>query len=509
MRRAHWRRGLGARSAPAVDSTHGRIFKVTGDGVLVEFASAVNAVECAVDLQRGMAEANAGVRGRHIVLRIGINLGDVIVEGGDLYGEGVNIAARLEAIAEPVRVYRYAWSGVTIPRPALALPDKPSIAVLPFPNMSGDPEQEYFSDGITEDIITELSRFRSLFVIARNSSFAFRGERIDIAEIARRAGRRNTSWRAASAGPAIGSASPPSSSTRRAARICGPSATTGSWRTSSPSRTRSCKPSWRRWPGAWKWPAPKSPNASRPRASSPTIRPARPGAAEPRGGGAQCRSPPPVREGDRAGPAIRGRPRLSSLGDLRSMDQRPRPGSSICALATARQALALDENDSRCHRILSSIYAHLRQHRPCRIPSDEASPSIPTTRSPRYDRARLLRYLGRAEEGIEWARKAMRLNPYHPTGTGTALLACCTPRGATRRHWMPTAGSPIAPPSYHAYVAACHAELGQMEEARAQPPWRSKRDPTSPVGPGARACPSRTRPTCSVSSTAAQGGLPE
>jgi adenylate cyclase len=210
---------------PLVARYRGRIFKVAGDGALIEFASAVNAVECAIELQRGMTEANASVpEDRHIVLRIGVNLGDVMVEGGDLYGDGVNIAARLEAIAEPgsilvsgtthdyvrnkvkagfddlgtqslkniaepVRVYRVRLEPAgEIQRPVLALPDKPSIAVLPFVNMSGDPEQQYFSDGVTEDIITELSRFRSLFVIARNSSFAFRDKAMKVQDIARELG---------------------------------------------------------------------------------------------------------------------------------------------------------------------------------------------------------------------------------------------------------------------------------------------------------------------------------
>ena len=209
---------------------HGRIVKLMGDGTLVEFSSVVDAVECAVAVQRGMAVRNAGVpEDTRIVLRIGINLGDVIVEGDDIYGDGVNVAARLQEIAasggvclsgtvhehvkgkvdlafedtgeqrvkniaEPVRVYRWTNAATdTMPSTAgagegLTLPDKPSIAVLPFTNMSGDPEQEYFSDGITEDIITELSRFRSLFVIARNSSFTFKGQAVDVTEVGRKLG---------------------------------------------------------------------------------------------------------------------------------------------------------------------------------------------------------------------------------------------------------------------------------------------------------------------------------
>jgi TolB-like protein len=212
--------------APLVAKYDGRVFKITGDGVFIEFASAVNAVQCAVDLQRDMAAANTGQpAARHIVLRIGINLGDVMVEGSDLYGDGVNVAARLETIAEPggillsattfdhvkgklkiefgdlglqslkniaepVRAYRVAGTSAATTALSKLASDKPSIAVLPFNNMSADPEQEYFSDGITEDIITELSRFHSLSVIARNSSFSFKGRSVSISEIARALGVR-------------------------------------------------------------------------------------------------------------------------------------------------------------------------------------------------------------------------------------------------------------------------------------------------------------------------------
>ena len=208
---------------PILASYQGRIFKFVGDGILAEFSSAVDAVECAVDLQRGMAGANENQpEDRRVVLRIGVNLGDVIVEGDDLYGDGINLAARLEQLAEPggifvsattydharnkvktsfedlgtyslkniaapVRVYRIA----DLPQASAGIPkkvsDKPSVAVLPFVNLSGDSEQQYFSDGITEDIITELSRFRSLFVIARNSSFQYRAA-ADVKQVGRALG---------------------------------------------------------------------------------------------------------------------------------------------------------------------------------------------------------------------------------------------------------------------------------------------------------------------------------
>jgi adenylate cyclase len=237
---------------PKIAEHRGRIVKTTGDGLLGEFASVVDAVRCAVAVQQAIPERNTGVAAENrIELRIGINLGDVIVEGDDLYGDGVNIAARIEALADaggvfvsntvhdhvrdrlpfvfedlgeqqvkniarPVRVYRVratlthpaasapgsplsrnAGEGAERQRreagegnPALPLPDKPSIAVLPFANMSGDPEQEYFADGMVEEIITALSRIRWLFVIARNSSFTYKGRAVDVKLVGRELGVR-------------------------------------------------------------------------------------------------------------------------------------------------------------------------------------------------------------------------------------------------------------------------------------------------------------------------------
>ncbi len=219
---------------PKIAEHKGRIVKLMGDGTLAEFTSVIGAVLCAVEIQQGMAERNAvAARDRRMEFRIGINLGDVIVDGEDIYGDGVNVAARLEALAEPggvcvsgtaydivhdkldlafdsmgeqrvknidkpVRAYRtrpagrpeFSDSDAGAAAPALELPDKPSVAVLPFVNMSTDPEQEFFADGISEDIITELSKFRSLFVIARNSSFAFRGRSVDVKEVSAKLGVR-------------------------------------------------------------------------------------------------------------------------------------------------------------------------------------------------------------------------------------------------------------------------------------------------------------------------------
>jgi TolB-like protein/class 3 adenylate cyclase len=219
---------------PTIAKHRGRIVKTTGDGMLVEFASAVDAVRGAVEIQRGVAEQNASIpQDQRIEFRVGIHVGDIIVDDNDIFGEGVNVAARLESIADAGGVcisndaYRQVRGKVEIvcddmgPQPlkniaepmkawrvrltvqsssvvrstgnnpqALPLPDKPSIAVLPFQNMSGDPEQEYFVDGMVEDIITALSRFKSLFVIARNSSFTYKGNPVDIKQVGRELGVR-------------------------------------------------------------------------------------------------------------------------------------------------------------------------------------------------------------------------------------------------------------------------------------------------------------------------------
>ncbi|HEY8874257.1 MAG TPA: tetratricopeptide repeat protein [Stellaceae bacterium] len=218
---------------PGIAEHKGRIVKTTGDGLLVEFASVIDALRCATAWQGGMAERNAAIpTERRIEFRIGINVGDIVVEDGDIFGDGVNVAARLEGLAEPggicvsarvqedtagrldlafedigeqelkniarkVRVYRVGprpsrpHAGETpAVQPGLALPDKPSIAVLPFQNIGGDPEQEYFTDGMVEEIITALSRIRWLFVIARNSSFSYKGQAVDVKQVGRELGVR-------------------------------------------------------------------------------------------------------------------------------------------------------------------------------------------------------------------------------------------------------------------------------------------------------------------------------
>jgi adenylate cyclase len=222
--------------APAIAEHTGRVFKLMGDGLLAEFGSVVDAVQCAVKIQEGMVERNAAMSAvEPVKLRIGINLGDVIAEGSDIYGDGVNVAARLEGLAEPggicvsSTVYQnvkaklgldfedlgpqqvkniaepvHAYRVVVGQAPAmaashgtvssggadLALPEKPSIAVLPLDNLSNDPEQDYLADGISEDLITALSKIRWLFVIARNSTFTYKGQAVEVKQVARELGVR-------------------------------------------------------------------------------------------------------------------------------------------------------------------------------------------------------------------------------------------------------------------------------------------------------------------------------
>src|SRR3954467_1809082 len=219
---------------PKIAEHHGRIVKNTGDGAIAEFASVVDAVRCADEIQRGMAEQNIDVpQDKRIELRIGIHVGDIIIEENDILGDGVNIAVRLEGIAEPggisisddarrqirgkvditfedlgsqslkniaepMRVWRVP-NGRAVPAvptrlrvddASLTLPDKPSIAVLPFTNLSSDPEQDYFADGMAEDIITGLSRSKLLFVIARNSTFTYKGKAVDPRQVGHELGVR-------------------------------------------------------------------------------------------------------------------------------------------------------------------------------------------------------------------------------------------------------------------------------------------------------------------------------
>jgi adenylate cyclase len=265
-----------------INSSGGKVLRYAGDAILATFPSVVQAVEISTDIQSKLVDDNAAFAEQaRVHIRIGINLGDVIEDRGEVFGDGVNLAARLEANAEPggICISSMVWeqcqgkisstfvdggeqqfkninrpvrtfhwepgaerSGIDFPNNNDPSRSKPSIAVLPFDNMSGDPEQEYFSDGITEDIITEISRFRSLFVIARNSSFAFKGQAIDVTDVAEKLGVQYV---------VEGSVRKAGERIRITAQlieastgiICGRNGTTGTWRTSSRFKTRSLRKS--------------------------------------------------------------------------------------------------------------------------------------------------------------------------------------------------------------------------------------------------------------------------
>jgi len=494
---------------PLVAKHSGRIVKLMGDGALVEFASAVNAVQCAGELQEAMAAANRDIpEYRRIVLRVGVNLGDVIVEGSDLYGDGVNIAARLEALAEPgsvflsqtvvnhvrgkvpfdfedrgehslknmaepVHVYRMSAAPIQAGRTTsseAAPSSKPSIAVLPFENLSGEPEQAYFSDGVTEDIITELSRFRSLFVIARNSSFAFRGERIDVVEIARRLGVQYVM----------------EGSVRRVGdrvRITAQLIDGGT--------------------GAHIW----ADRYDRELADIFAVQDevVRTVVASVAGqmqvAGAQVAKRKLPESMVAYDYVLRGLEQLNLEGEghnaeahrlfEKAVELDPEyavghaylglaiyvqwavgadrePARLEPALASARRALALDESDSRCHRILSYIYAHLRQFDRAEFHSERSITLNPNDALAALGRGTVLREIGRPEEAVEWARRAIHLNPYHPNWYWLSVARVLHEAGHYAEALDAYARIANRPSFYHAYVAACHAELGQMEEAKAQ-----------------------------------------
>jgi adenylate cyclase len=489
---------------PLVARHQGRIFKVAGDGVLVEFGSAVNAIQCAVQLQQAMATANRELPDDyHIVLRVGVNLGDVMVEGSDLYGDGINIASRLEAlaepggilvagtaydyvrnkvkvgfddlgsqtlknIAEPVHTYRVAGTPAIAVAATKPVTDKPSIAVLPFVNLSGDPEQTYFSDGVTEDIITELCRFRSLFVIARNSSFAFRGERIDFAEVARRLGVQYI---------VEGSVRKAGNRIRITAQLIEAANAAHLW---AERYDRELADIFAVQDEVVR--ALVAAVAGRVEvAGAEVARRKRPeslvaydlvlqGMERLNLGGGQQHSAEAHHlfqkavEIDPQYPI--GHAYLALAIWLGWLDNRGAGGLER-ALASAQRAVGLDESDSRCHRILSSIYAHLRRYDLAELHSEKSLALNPNDALAAVYRGALLRWFGRGEESVEWYRKAMRLNPYHPNWYWNSMAHAMHSAGLYAEA-LDAYGRVAEPPSFHdAYVAACHAELGEMEKARA------------------------------------------
>jgi adenylate cyclase len=490
---------------PMATVYRGRTIKLMGDGALMEFGSVIDAVAFAVNVQRAMSERNDGVPAdRRIVYRVGINIGDVIVDHHDIYGDGVNIAARLEQLAdpggicvaqnvfnqvrskldvsfadmgdqrlknipEPVRAYRIVMGDERVAQPAvrarnpLPLPDKPSIAVLPFDNMSGDPEQEYFADGLTEDIITELSRFQSFFVIARHSTFVYKGKAVTVQEVGRELGVHYV---------VEGSVRKAGSRFRVTVQLI--DATNGShvW--------------------AERYDHDVTDIFDLQDEVSKAIVAAIPGRLE----SADLKRVKRKRPEDMAvyDYVLRGKmhhhrtTRDDNSEALRLLDKAIEMDPEFaeayawkaCTLgqalargfgenkeelfaqdvAAVEMALSLDDNNFECHWIMCEVRMMVGRLEEAELHHQKAFDL--NSNDPRVlaQRSELLTWLGRAEEGVHWAHQAMRLDPYNAAGRahllGRALYM------ARRYAEAIEAFKQVRTPSFRclAEAAACHADLG-------------------------------------------------
>jgi adenylate cyclase len=504
---------------PAIAKNRGRIIKTTGDGLLVEFQSVADAVQCAVEIQRRMARRNADVPpARWIQFRIGINLGDVIVDDNDIFGDGVNVAARLEQAAEPggicvsgavrdqvgnrlenvafadlgeqnvkniarpIRVYRIlleadangAPAGEQPAKPAgppvVTIAKKPAIAVLPFANMSGDPEQEFFADGLTEDIITELSRFRDLLVISRNSAFVHKGKAVKVQDIAREFGVEYV---------LEGSVRKAGERVRVTVQLIDGETDRHIWAERYDRRLEDIFAIQDEVTGAVAATLPgRVEAATHDRAKR---KPTDNMAAYECVLAAKVLHHRSTREDNAAA--------LTLLDRAVALDPNYAHAHAWKACVTGQQwvygwcadpdsarerianeleiTLALDENDSDVHRILAALNLIRGDHDKAAYHQERA-----LALNPNYDlvvvqQGEILTWLGRPQEGIDWIKKAMRLNPYHPerfwNHLGRAYFV------ARRYPEAVEAFSRIRRPDYthHAFLAAALAEIGDATAAAA------------------------------------------
>jgi adenylate cyclase len=489
---------------PAIARHRGRIFKQMGDGLLAEFASAVDGVECAAAIQRMMEEANRDAPDMRIKLRIGLHVGDVIVEGDDRHGEAVNIAARLQQsaepgdicvsrrvmdlagqkvefgfelrgeeqlknIADPVAVYSVRSDGAAA-KPAPPLPGKPSIAVLPFQNLSADPAQEYFSDGITEDIITELSRFRSLFVTARNSSFVYRGTAVDVRRVGRELGVRFV---------VEGSVRKVGDRLRIAVQLIEAGTGNHLW-----ADRYDCEVGdlfhfqdevARRIVAtlAGRLEEAELRGAARKRTDSLAaydclLR----GIRHLRGYAANDNRL--ARELFEQAIALDPQYALAHayLALALLVEHRHEDAPEAIkdrAVASGLLAIRLDPEESRAHTFLSQAYAYKGEFEMALLHSERGLALNPNDANGLVERGWLLAMVGRAEEGIELIQQALRLNPFHPDWYWTLLAIALY--SARRYEDALEAGRRVAGwkrPWDMARLAACYAQLGRLDEARSQ-----------------------------------------
>src|SRR5215207_2027792 len=499
---------------PSIAKNRGRIIKTTGDGLLVEFQSVADAVLCAAEVQRRMARRNADVSpARWIQFRIGINLGDVIVEDNDIFGDGVNVAARLQVLAEPggicisgavrdqvgdrldeiafedlgeqsvknitrpIHVFRVRLESATIAAlesgkeaSAMSVTRKPSIAVLPLVNMSGDPEQEFFADGLTEDIITELSRFHDLLVISRNSTFVYKGKAVKVQEVAREFGVDYI---------LEGSVRKAGDRIRVTVQLIDAETDRHIWAERYDRQLEDIF----------------AIQDEMTRAIVATL----PGRVEAATHDRAKRKPTDnmaayecvlaakvlhhrsIREDNAEAQRLLDRalaldPNYAHAHAWKACVLGQTWGYGWCAdrdatlqqvFAEVKTALALDDNDSDVHRILAALYLMRDDHDKATYHQERA-----LALNPNYDlvvvqQGELLTWLGRPEEGIDWIKKAMRLNPYHPERFWSHLGRACY--CAEKYAEAAEAFSRITRPDYthHAFLAATFAQMGNPIAAAA------------------------------------------
>jgi adenylate cyclase len=508
---------------PTIAKTTGRIIKTTGDGMLVEFQSVVDAVHCAVEIQRRMARRNADVAAdRRIEFRIGINLGDIIVEENDIFGEGVNLAARLQQLSEvggvyvsravrdqvgdrldvafedlgeqnvkniarPLHVFRVllekdetSAAEPTKKTAAESKSDMPTVAVLPFVNMSGDPEQEFFVDGMTEDIITELSRFRELFVISRNSTFTYKGKAVSIRETAKALGAQYV---------VEGSVRKAGNRVRVTVQLIDAETDRHLWAERYDRQLEDVFAIQDEVTSAIVAILPgRVEAASHDRAKRKT--PGNMAAYEYVLAGkvlhhrsAKADNAEAIRMLDRA---IALDPKYAHAHAWRActLGQSWVHGWSEDREATwnevveeLKTALALDDNDSDVHRILAAVNLTHDEHDKAMYHQERALTLNPNNDLIVVQQGEMLTWLGRPEEGIEWVKKAMRLNPYHPerfwNHLGRAYYL------ARRYAEAADAFKRISKPdqAHHAFLAAAYAQMADDAAAKLHAQAVLQRDP--------------------------------
>ena len=491
---------------PCVAAKRGRIFKLMGDGLLVEFPSAVDAVECALAWQDRAASSDGAPDDKRFLFRIGINLGDVMVEDDDIYGDGVNVASRLESIADPggicvsddvyrqvnrkldvafedlgeqrvkniakpVRVYRTKGSDAqTGPLAGLRLEgsNRTSIAVLPFTNMSGDSEQDYFSDGLAEDIITGLSRFRSLFVIARNSSFTYKGKAVNVQQVGRELGAHYV---------LEGSVRRAGNRVRVTAQLIDAQSGSHLWAKKFDRElddifavqdeiTRSIVATLPERVGAADLKRVKRGSTDQTVAYDCFLR------------GRELHHAS-TKEANAEGiqlleKAVESDPSFAQawswlacvLGQAFLRDYLPdKPKILERVMEALDRAHKLDEEDSECHRMWCEVYLIQRQFDEAQYQNDRALELNQNDPKIMVQRGYLLVYLGRPLEGIKWIDRALELDPLHPenyyANLGIALHCARQYRDAIKVFKR----VPHLQEAHHAYLAACHAQLGETRQA--------------------------------------------